>query len=107
MMLLLRLWKQWLNVYKNQQGLINHNSRENDEFRALERFQRNNPPTFKGRHDRDGSQTWLKKIEKIFKVMAFLEEQKVHFGTHMLEEEAEDRWNNARQRLESVGIEIT
>ena len=35
------------------------NAGGNDGFRMLETFQRNHPPTFKGRHDPDGAQTWL------------------------------------------------
>lgn len=80
---------------QNQQGRINHNAGENDEFRALGRFQQNDPPIFKGRHDLDGVQTWLKKIKKIFRVMDCSKEKKVQFGTHMLEEAAEDWFNNA------------
>lgn len=43
----------------------------NDEFRHLGKFQRNNPPTFKGRYDHDGAQTWLGEIERILRVMDF------------------------------------
>jgi len=32
----------------------------NDGVRMLETFLRNHPPTFKGRYDPDGTQTWLK-----------------------------------------------
>ncbi|XP_050908927.1 uncharacterized protein LOC127122669 [Lathyrus oleraceus] len=78
-----------------------------DEFRALGRFQRNNPPTFKGSHDPEGAHEWLKVIEKIFRVMACTEAQKVQFGTHMLSGEAEDWWDNTRQILEAIGTEIT
>ena len=39
--------------------------------------------------------------------MACADAQKVQFGTHMLSEEAEDWWDNTRQRLEDVGTEIT
>ncbi|XP_058746080.1 uncharacterized protein LOC131618950 [Vicia villosa] len=33
--------------------------------------------------------------------------QRVQFGTHMLEKEAEDWWNNTLQRFEEDGIEVT
>lgn len=46
--------------------------------------------TFKGRYDPDGAQTWLKEIERVFRVMECTEVQKVCFGTHMLVEEADD-----------------
>lgn len=78
-----------------------------DEFRSLSRFQKNNPPTFKGRYDSDGAQTWLREIEKIFRVMTCTEAQKVQFGTHMLSEEAENWWNNTRQRIETPGTAVT
>ncbi|XP_050895762.1 uncharacterized protein LOC127102434 [Lathyrus oleraceus] len=78
-----------------------------DEFRALGKFQRNSPPTFKGSHDPEGAQAWLKVIEKIFRVITCTEAQKVQFGTHMLSEEAEDWWDNTRQILEAIDTEIT
>ena len=34
-----------------------------------EEFRKNKPPIFKGRHDPDGAQMWLKEIERIFRVM--------------------------------------
>ncbi|XP_058784136.1 uncharacterized protein LOC131658904 [Vicia villosa] len=50
---------------------------------------------------------WLKAIEKIFRVMNCTDAQRVQFGTHMLEKEAEDWWNNTLQRFEEDGIEVT
>ena len=85
----------------------NHAGEAPDEFRALGKFQRNNPPIFIGTHDPESAQKWLKAIEKIFRVMACADAQKVQFGTHMLSEEAEDWGDNTRQRLEDVGTEIT
>ena len=41
----------------------------NDGVTMLETFLRNHPPTFKGRYDPDGAQTWLKEVERIFWVM--------------------------------------
>ncbi|XP_058733723.1 uncharacterized protein LOC131605379 [Vicia villosa] len=80
---------------------------DDDEYRALGRFQRNNPPVFEGEHELDKAQAWLKAIEKIFRVMNCTDAQRVQFGTHMLEKEAEDRWNNTLQRFEEDGIEVT
>ena len=37
-----------------------------DGFRALGKFQKNNPPTFKGEHAPEEAQELLKAIEKIF-----------------------------------------
>jgi len=58
--------------------------------RMLETFLRNHPPTFKGRYDPDGAQTWLKEVERIFRVMQCSDVQMVRFGTHMLAEEDDD-----------------
>ncbi|XP_058741301.1 uncharacterized protein LOC131613670 [Vicia villosa] len=80
---------------------------DDDGYRALGRFQRNNPPVFEGEHEPDKAQAWLKAIEKIFRVMNCTDAQKVQFGTHMLEKEAEDWWNNTLQRFEEDGIEVT
>ena len=59
------------------------------EYQGLDRFQRKNPPSFNGGYNPDGAQNWIREIEKIFQVMAYLEGQKVAFGTHTLVEEAE------------------
>ena len=65
-------------------------------------FRSSNPPSFKGTHEPDGAQEWLKRIEKIFRLMACSEEQKVLLGTFMLEEEAEDWWCSASQRFKET-----
>ena len=63
--------------------------------------------TFKGRYDPDGAQTWLKDIERVFRVMQCTEVQKVRFGTHMLAEEADDWWISLLPILEQDGAEVT
>jgi len=68
----------------------NANAGANAEVRMLENFLRNHPPTFKGRYDPDGAQTWLKEIERVFRFMQCMDVQKVCFGTHKLAEEADD-----------------
>lgn len=84
---------------QNQQGL-------EDELCGLGKFQRSNQPNYKGRYDPEGAQTWLREIEKIFRVMALTEEQKVLFGTYKLSEEAEDQWDNVCQMMEDEFTEI-
>jgi len=81
----------------------NANVGANAEVKMLETFLRNHPPTFKGRYDPDGAQTWLKEIERIFRVMQCNEVQRVHFGTHMLAEEADDWWVSILPTLERGG----
>ncbi|XP_058726041.1 uncharacterized protein LOC131597353 [Vicia villosa] len=49
---------------------------ENAASRNLATFQRENPPVFKGTHDLDGALTWLKEIERIFRVMDYPSIQK-------------------------------
>jgi len=85
----------------------NANAGANAEVRMLETFLRNHPPTFKGRYDPDGAQTWLKEIERVFWVMQCTEVQKVRFGTHMLAEEADDWWISLLPILEQDGAEVT
>ena len=79
----------------------------NDGVRMLETFLRNHPPTLKGRYDPDGAQKWLKKVERIFRVMQCSEAQKVRFGTHMLAEEADDWWVSLLPILEQDGTVVT
>src|SRR3954462_7029403 len=55
--------------------------------RQLGNFQRNNPPLFKGTHDPEGAQKWLKEIERIFRVI--------------------DWWLATRAELDAGGITIT
>ncbi|XP_058725777.1 uncharacterized protein LOC131597078 [Vicia villosa] len=50
---------------------------ENAASRNLAIFQRENPHVFKGTHDPNGALTWLKEIERIFRVMDFTPYQKV------------------------------
>ncbi|XP_058747219.1 uncharacterized protein LOC131620235 [Vicia villosa] len=49
---------------------------DDDEYRALGKFQRKNPPIFEGEHEPDKAQAWLKEIEKIFRVMNCTDAQK-------------------------------
>lgn len=83
------------------------NAAANAGVRMLETFLRNHPPTFKERYDPDGAQKWLKKVERIFRVMQCSEVQKVRFGTHMLAEEADDWWVSLLPVLEQDGAEVT
>ena len=56
----------------------------NNGTRALETFQRNHPPMFKGNHDPEGAHEWLKDIERFFRLMHCSNAQEMCFGTHML-----------------------
>lgn len=89
------------------QALQGQQNQVGNEFYGLGKFHRNNSSTFKGIYDLEGAQTWLREIEKIFHVMVCTEEHKVLFDTRMLLEEAEDWWDNTRQRLNVVCAKIT
>ena len=41
------------------------NAGENAGSRSLATFQRENPPTFKGKYNPDGALAWLKEMERI------------------------------------------
>jgi len=58
-------------------------------YHGLDRFQRNNPPTFKRGYDSEGVKAWLREIDKIFRVTKCQDQQKVLFATHMLVDGAE------------------
>src|ERR1051325_3875537 len=72
--------------------------------RQLGNFQRNNPPFFKGTHDLGGAQRWLKKIERIFRVINCAEELKMRYGAHMVAEEANDWWVATSIEMEQDGV---
>src|SRR3954464_4351697 len=75
--------------------------------RQLNSFQRNNPPLFKGTHDPEGAQKWLKEIGRIFRVIDCAENLKVRYGTHMLSKEADDWWMATRDELDADGVAIS
>jgi hypothetical protein len=91
----------------NEQAAVGHRDPEEAEERRLDRFLRNSPPTFKGRYDPDGAQTWMQAMERIFCAMVTSEDQKVRLATHMLAEEVEYWLTNAQGRLEAGGGAVT
>lgn len=95
------------NAIAYQNNLNHHIGGAINGSRDLNRFQRNNPSTFKRGYDPKGAQSWLRGIEKIFRVMACFDAQQVLFGTQMLSGEVKYWWNNARQRIEASGTDIT
>jgi hypothetical protein len=86
----------------NEQAAVGHRDLREAEERRLDRFLRNNSPTFKGRYDPEGAQTWVQNIEKTFCAMVTSEDQKVRLATHILAEEAEYWWTNAMEGLRVV-----
>ncbi|XP_058727044.1 uncharacterized protein LOC131598464 [Vicia villosa] len=91
----------------NPQVNVNARNNQEDELRALGKFQRNNPPIFKGTHEPEKAHAWLKAIENIFRVMNCSEAPKVHFYTYMLEKEAEEWWGNTGKRFTEEGTKVS
>lgn len=55
-------------VQENEALQADQNQNQNvgaDGFHGLGKFQKKNPPTFKGRHNHDGAQSLLQDIENI------------------------------------------
>ncbi|XP_045787522.1 uncharacterized protein LOC123882913 [Trifolium pratense] len=92
---------------RTAERVAQENRTGNEDELRLERFLKNQPPTFAGGYDPEGSQKWLEDVERIFKVMRCTEEQKVVLGTYMLREEADHWWDNASQRLGVGGVVVT
>jgi len=77
------------------------------EERRLDRFMRNNPPTFNGRFDPEGAQTWMQGVDRIFRGMVTSDDQKVRLATHILTEEDEYWWAGTKRRIEDSGEVVT
>ncbi|XP_020204902.1 uncharacterized protein LOC109790198 [Cajanus cajan] len=83
------------------QALGNLNQRPDIDW--LERFQRNNPPSFRGGHNPDGAADWIFENEKIFQAMGCPLVQKVTLAAFMLSGEADIWWQGALQRMIAQG----
>ncbi|XP_075500058.1 uncharacterized protein LOC142538629 [Primulina tabacum] len=73
-----------------------HHIEAND--RALERFLRFKPPKFEGKPDAYQAESWLSKINKIFSILNYSEEQKVNFSTYLFEEASHNWWHTVEHR---------
>ena len=62
---------------------------------------------FKGTHDPEDAQKWLKEIERIFRVIDCAKDLKVRDGTYMLAEEVDDWWVATRTEMEQDGTVLT
>ena len=51
------------------------------------------PPAFEGKTDPEAAESWIREIERIFRVLDVPEEQKVNFGTYRLKDHAEKWWD--------------
>ena len=59
------------------------------EYLKFAKFQKANPPSFKGAFDPDRAEEWVKAMEKIFSILGCIDHRKVTFATYMLEAYAE------------------
>ncbi|MQL78603.1 hypothetical protein Taro_011050 [Colocasia esculenta] len=59
---------------------------------TMERFMRMLPPSFKGESDPLLAESWMREIEKIFRVIRCADEDKVTLATYMLQERADVWW---------------
>jgi len=67
----------------------------------VDRFQRLNPPIFRGKAGADPSESeyWLEQVEKIFNFIGFGEEEKITCATFMLQDEADHWWRTIQRTL--------
>jgi len=79
----------------------------NNPRRALEQFQKLNPPAFKGGADPIQAEEWLRQIEKILDVMECTESQRVSFTSFMFQGEAERWWEMIKSGAKTLGKEIS
>ncbi|XP_075499214.1 uncharacterized protein LOC142537594 [Primulina tabacum] len=73
-----------------------HHIEAND--RALEGFLRFKPPKFEGKPDAHQAESWLSKINKIFSILNYSEEQKTNFFTYLFEEAAHNWWRTVEHK---------
>ncbi len=68
------------------------------------RFHRLNPPTFDGGSDPMIAEIWIRKMEKMYKLLQFSEEVKVRLAIFMLRGSAESWWTAMETAYEVNGM---
>ncbi|MQM17176.1 hypothetical protein Taro_050143 [Colocasia esculenta] len=72
----------------------------------MERFKRMAPPSFKGESQPLLVESWMREIEKIFRAIRCVEEDKVTLATYMLQERADVWWSSLlHTRFEDSAVE--
>lgn len=79
----------------------------NEQLSLLRQFQNMNPPSFKGAPEPAMAETWVKKLEKVFKILKCTDQQKVQLAVYMLEGEVDDWWANIEEGFQKNGVQIT
>jgi hypothetical protein len=82
---------------QQQEQFQNHQIKQRSGFME---FKRLNPPSFEGSIDPLEAEKWVQEIEKVFKVLKCLEEDKVTYATHMLQGLAQNWWVTQQQIYE-------
>ncbi|GKV51438.1 hypothetical protein SLEP1_g58096 [Rubroshorea leprosula] len=77
----------------------------NEQLTLVKQFQNTNPPSFKGVPDPDVAESWVKKLEKMFKLLKCTDGQKVELAVFPLEGEADDWWTAAQDGFSKRGEE--
>ncbi|MQL97606.1 hypothetical protein Taro_030295 [Colocasia esculenta] len=73
----------------------------------MERFKRMSPRSFKGESDPLLAESWMREIEKIFRAIRCVEDDKVTLDTYMLQERADVWWSSLlRTRFEDGAVEV-
>ena len=73
----------------------------------LRQFQDLDPSSFRGATNLVVAETWVRKLEKMFEVLKCTNQQKVELAVYMLEGEADDWWNGAKEVLLRRGGPVT
>ena len=64
-----------------------------NEVQSLDQFLRLSPPSFRGESDPKKADLWIVEMEKKFKVMRCLKEERVNLATYMFQGQAEYWWH--------------
>ncbi|GKV36288.1 hypothetical protein SLEP1_g44436 [Rubroshorea leprosula] len=94
------------NTGGNSQQIVDYRE-GNEQLTLVKQFQNMNPPSFKGVPDPDVAESWVKKIEKMFKLLKCTDGQKVELAVFTLEGEADDWWTAAQEGFSKRGEEVT
>ncbi|GKV41417.1 hypothetical protein SLEP1_g48955 [Rubroshorea leprosula] len=94
------------NTGGNSQQIVD--SREgNEQLTLVKQFQNMNPTSFKGVPDLDVAESWVKKLEKMFKLLKCTDGKKVELAVFTLEGEADDWWTVVQDGFSKRGEEVT
>ncbi|XP_042958073.1 uncharacterized protein LOC122293599 [Carya illinoinensis] len=77
---------------------------------TLNQFTQQHPPTFDGKAEALDVESWIKRMEKIFRALFCTDKQKVEYATYVLADEADEWWTSTRELLQlelGEGVPIT